>query len=138
MSMSESTIINLIEKAEVTIISSVDENGFPNTKAMLPPREVNGIKEFYFSTNTSSLRVAQYKSNNKACLYFYNKHFFQGVMVIGEIQVLQDQETKVRIWRDGDDLYYPKGINDPDYCVLKFIGHKIRTYQNFKSETLEI
>ena len=38
------TIGDMIDKASTTIISSVDENGFPNTKAMLPPRKRNGIK----------------------------------------------------------------------------------------------
>jgi general stress protein 26 len=32
-------ISNLIDKAGVSIISSVDEDGFPNSKAMLPPRK---------------------------------------------------------------------------------------------------
>lgn len=53
----EQTIGNLIDKQGVAFISSVDEEGFPNTKAMLPPRKREGIKVFYFSTNTSSMRV---------------------------------------------------------------------------------
>jgi len=34
----EKTIGNLIDKQSVAFISSIDEEGFPNTKAMLPPR----------------------------------------------------------------------------------------------------
>ena len=33
----EQTIGNLIDKAGVSIISTVDGDGFPNAKAMLPP-----------------------------------------------------------------------------------------------------
>ena len=51
------TIGNLIDKQSVSFISSVDEKGFPNTKAMLAPRKREGIKVFYFTTNTSSMRV---------------------------------------------------------------------------------
>ena len=54
---------NLIDKQGVSFISSVDENGYPNTKAMLPPRRREGIKVFYFTTNTSSMRVSQYKQS---------------------------------------------------------------------------
>ena len=64
------TIGNLIDKQSVSFISSVDEKGFPNTKAMLPPRKREGIKVFYFTTNTSSMRVEQYRKNDKACIYF--------------------------------------------------------------------
>ena len=70
------TIGNLIDKQSVSFISSVDEKGFPNTKAMLPPRKREGIKVFYFTTNTSSMRVEQYRKNDKACIYFCDKRFF--------------------------------------------------------------
>jgi general stress protein 26 len=43
----EETIGNLIDKQGVSFISSVDENGYPNIKAMLPPVKREGIKTFY-------------------------------------------------------------------------------------------
>ena len=75
----EKTIGNMIDKTSVSIISSIDEMGFPNTKAMLPPRKREGIKHLYFTTNSSSMRVKQYTDNSKACLYFFDKRFFRGV-----------------------------------------------------------
>lgn len=41
-----------IDKRKVSFIGSVDEAGFPNIKTMLKPRQHNGLKEFYFSTNS--------------------------------------------------------------------------------------
>ena len=38
------------------------------------------------------------------------------------------------VWRDGDTAYYPQGVADPDYCVLKFTAQSGRYYSNFKSE----
>ena len=115
-----STIENLIEKQSVSYISSIGDDGFPNTKAMLPPRKHEGIKVFYFTTNTSSMRVSQYRENPKACLYFCDKRFYRGVMLKGFMEVLEDSESKESIWQEGDTMYYPKGVTDPDYCVLKF------------------
>lgn len=134
----EKTIGNLIDKQTVAFISSIDMDGFPNTKAMLPPRKREGIKTFYFTTNTSSMRVAQYRQNPKACLYFCDKRFFRGVMLTGTVEVLEDGRTKEMIWKDGDTLYYPGGVTDPDYCVLKFSAVKGRYYASFKSETFDI
>ena len=128
------TIENLIDKQSVAFISSVDESGFPNTKAMLPPRKREGAKVFYFTTNTSSMRVKQYRENDKACIYFCDKRFFRGVMLIGTIEVLEDHSSKEMIWHDGDEMYYPLGVTDPDYCVLKFTAKKGRFYSNFKSK----
>lgn len=58
--MNVSSIYNFITKQKVSFVCSIDQSGFPNVKAMLKPRKIVGLKEFYFSTNTSSMRVAQY------------------------------------------------------------------------------
>jgi general stress protein 26 len=134
----EKTIGNLIDKVSVSIISSIDEVGFPNTKAMLPPRKREGIKRIYFTTNTSSMRVKQYSENPKACIYFFDKRFFRGVMLKGIMKVLKDSKSKKMIWKDGDEMYYPKGVTDPDYCVLKFTAQNGRYYSNFKSENFNV
>ncbi|MFA6472223.1 MAG: pyridoxamine 5'-phosphate oxidase family protein [Candidatus Latescibacterota bacterium] len=124
----------IIDNSTVSIISSVDELNFPNTKAMLPPRKREHIKFIFFTTNTSSMRVKQYSENPKACVYFFDKRFFRGVMLKGTMEVLQDDRSKKMIWKDGDEMYYPKGVTDPDYCVLKFTSRNGRYYSNFKSE----
>jgi general stress protein 26 len=90
----QETIGNLIEKQGVSFISSVDKDGFPNTKAMLPPAKREGIKTFYWHTNTSSMRISQYRKNPKACVYFYDKRFFRGVMLKGTMEALEDQKIK--------------------------------------------
>ena len=134
----ETTIGNLIDKQGVAFIGSVDGDGFPNMKAMLPPRKREGIKTFYFTTNTSSMRVSQYRANPKACVYFCDRRFFRGVMLIGTAEVLEDSGRKEMIWREGDTMYYPEGVTDPDYCVLRFTVEKGRFYSNFKSESFEV
>ena len=134
----EQTIGNLIDRQKVSFIASISEEGFPNMKAMLPPRKRVRIKEFWFSTNTSSMRVAQYRSNPNASIYFYDKRFFRGVMLIGTMEVLEDDDSKQMIWQEGDTAYYSKGVTDPDYCVLKFTAQKGRYYANFKSESFSV
>jgi len=138
MQDAEKTIGNMIDKITVSIISSIDDAGFPNTKAMLPPRKREGIKYFYFTTNTSSMRVGQYKENEKACIYFFDKRFYRGVMLKGTMEVLEDKKSKEMIWHDGDEMYYSKGVTDPDYCILKFTAQTGRYYSKFKSEDFVI
>ncbi|MCL2460569.1 MAG: pyridoxamine 5'-phosphate oxidase family protein [Euryarchaeota archaeon] len=138
MKNAEQTIGKLIDKQGVSLISSVDNDGFPNTKAMLPPRKRSGIKTFYFTTNTSSMRVTQYRKNPKACIYFFDKRFFRGVMLKGTMEVLEDAASKEMIWKEGDTMYYPLGVTDPDYCVLKFSAETGRYYSNFSSEDFVI
>lgn len=132
------TIEAILDKQSVVFLSSVDENGFPNTKAMLAPRKRESITVFYFHTNTSSMRVGQYQNNSKACLYFCDKRFFKGVMLTGTVEVLEDAAHKEMLWREGDTMYYPGGITEPDYCVLRFTANQGRFYSNFSSENFAV
>lgn len=134
----QQTIGGLIDKVSVSLIGSVDTEGFPNLKAMLPPRKREGITTIYFTTNTSSMRVKQYRENPKACVYFFEQRYFKGVMLKGSMEVLEDAASKEMIWREGDTMYYPLGVTDPDYCVLKFIAESGRFYSNFKSEDFDM
>ena len=133
-------IEKFIDKQKVSFICSIDENNYPNVKAMLKPRKRNGLKEFYFSTNTSSMRVKQYIDNPNASIYFYHKGLIKyvGVMLKGKMEVLTDQNTKDMIWKKGDIMFYKKGVTDPDYCILKFTASNGRYYCNLKTETFHI
>jgi general stress protein 26 len=132
------TIENMIDCQKTAYIASIDDQGFPNMKAMLAPRKRNGLREFWFSTNTSSMRVAQYRANNKASVYFCDRRFFRGVMLLGAMEVLEDAGSKEMIWQRGDKIYYPQGVTDPDYCVLKFYAKSGRWYSNFKTENFDV
>lgn len=133
-------IEKFIDKQKVSFISSIDNENYPNMKAMLKHRKRNGLKEFYFSTNTSSMRVKQYQNNSNASIYFYHKGLIKyiGVMLKGKMEVLTDQETKNMIWRKGDTMFYKKGKTDPDYCVLKFTATSGRYYCDLKTESFDI
>jgi general stress protein 26 len=134
----EETIGNLIDKQGISFISSVDENGFPNTKAMLPPVKRDGIKTFYWHTNSPSMRIKHYRSNPKACIYFYDKRFYRGVMLKGTMEVLDNKKIKKELWKDDFSVYYKGGVNGGDYIILKFIAETGRYYSNFNSEDFKI
>lgn len=137
--MTQEEIFKFVDHRKVCFICSVDGDGMPNVKAMLAPRKRDG-RTFYFSTNTSSMRVKQYLDNDKASIYFYHKGLFRykGVMLKGKMEVLTDPKTKEMIWRFGDTVYYKQGVTDPDYCVLKFTAECGRYYSDLKTENVEI
>lgn len=133
-------IEKFIDKQKISFICSIDEENYPNVKAMLKPRKRNGLKEFYFSTNTSSMRVNQYKNNPSASIYFYHKGLIKyvGVMLKGKMEILTDQDTKNSLWKKGDTMFYKKGVTDPDYCILKFTAQSGRYYCDLKTENFNI
>lgn len=137
--MTKEKMFKFIKKQKTAFISSVDDEGYPVTRAMLSPREIDG-NDIYFSTNTSSNKVKQYLANNKACVYFYKRGIvkYRGVTIRGIMQVYTDQLTKDKIWRFGDKLFYKQGVTDPDYCVLKFTAQEVEYYCDFKIEKIKL
>lgn len=132
-------IYKFIKKQKVTFIASIDEAGNPNIKAVNAPRKIEE-NTFYFSTNTSSKRVQQFLINPNASIYFYKRGFihYKGIMLIGTMEVLTDEEIKRKIWKLGDSIFYKKGVTDPDYCVLRFTAKKCRLYCDLKTEEFEL
>jgi general stress protein 26 len=53
------------------------------------------------------------------------------MMLRGTMEVLTDAKSKEMIWRNGDTQYYPGGVTDPNYCVLKFTATDGRFYSDF-------
>ena len=134
----ESTVGKIIDKAGTSFLSYIDDEGFPVTKAMLRPRKRSGIREIWFSTNTSSDKVRCFRKDSRASVYFIDRRFFRGISLVGTVEVLESPEAKEMIWQEGDELFYKEGVTDPDYCVLKFTASRGRYYSSFKSENFEI
>ncbi len=132
------TVGLMADKAKICYLSYIDGECFPVTRAMLRPREREGVTTFYLSTNTSSNKVANLITNPNASLYFVDTRFYRGVCLTGTAEILTDEESKKRIWRMGDTMYYKKGVTDPDYCVIKFTATRGRYYAGFKNEDFEI
>ncbi len=125
-------IYDLVENANVAIVSSIDKNGYPNTKGMLALQR-DGMGTHYFSTNYSARRTQQFIDNPHACIYFYREPDYRGVMLVGTVEVCTDQKHKDMLWRDGFECYYPQGATDSDYCVFKFTAQKGNYYHGLKN-----
>lgn len=130
-------IRRLRENAQVAYVGSVSEAGFPQIKGMLVI-EHDSMKVHYFSTNTSSKRVAQFRANPKACVYYVDdtKDQYRGALFTGTMEVCTDRKTKEFLWREGDEIYYPKGIDDEDYCVYRFTAETVNYYYGLSNVTL--
>jgi general stress protein 26 len=129
--------LQLIEKSKTAVLATVDENGYPNMRAMLN-LEWDGLKTIWFSTNASAKKIKQITNNPKAGAYFFDETAFKGLRLMGEIKVHQDQEAREKLWRPGFEMYYPKGVTDPDYCVLELTVKTGNYYQGFEKIDFEI
>lgn len=136
--MTREQIYEFITRQKTSLISSVDEEGYPATRALIQPVLIDG-NDIYFATYTSSRKVRHYRSTPKACVYFYEKgRNFQGAEIKGTMEVCTDQETKQRFWKPFFNRFYRKGVTDPDYCILKFTGFEAQWFSSQRTETVKL
>ena len=134
----QSEIRALRENSPVAYVASVNEEGYPQVKAMVV-LERESLKVHYFSTNTSSKRVGQFLKHPKASVYYcQTAGAFKGALFTGTIEVCTDHDTKALLWDDESWTYYPKGVDDEDYCVYKFTAETVNYYQGLHNTTLSI
>ncbi|PRX71871.1 general stress protein 26 [Cohnella sp. SGD-V74] len=127
----------LLARSEVVMVGSNDGSGYPNMKAMFKI-ESEGLSTIWFSTNTSSRRVAQFKKDPKASVYVFDPASFSGLLLVGEMEIMQDRATKRRFWQEGWEAYYPLGVTDEDYCVPRFTAKRGNFYQGLQNSDFEL
>ena len=144
--------LRVMEGTQAAYLTNVDEEGFPQTRAMfnfrnkekwpmLGPLFVDHDDDFMviFSTNTTSTKVEQIKENPKVSVYYCQPEEWKGMMLSGAIEIVSDLSLKESLWHDGWEKYYPKGYDDPDHTVLRLFPtaakgwSQARTFQ-FKIE----
>ena len=129
--------LTLMDTCKICFLGTSGEDGFPNIKAMLNLRH-EGLKTVWLSTNTSSKRVAQLNKDNRSCIYYVDDVNFKALMLVGTVEVLQDMESRKLLWMEGAEVYYPGGIDDPDYTVLRFTVRRGNYYYGLGNVSFEI
>jgi general stress protein 26 len=124
----------LVEASPVVMLGSNGPDGHPWIKAMLK-LETEGLTTFWFSTNTSSSRVGQLRRNPRASVYVVDTSDYRGLLLLGEVELLTDLAARERLWRQGFEIYYPGGIGDPDYTVLRFTATSANYYHGLRNIT---
>ncbi|MGE5547420.1 MAG: pyridoxamine 5'-phosphate oxidase family protein [Solirubrobacterales bacterium] len=141
--------IDLLESAEVACVTTLDAGGRPQSRAMFNLRRVGqfpGLEPFFrpfragfetwFTTNTSSRKMADIAGNPVASVYYCRPGEWRGLMLGGDFEIIDDPAGKAALWQEGWELYYPEGPTDPDYAVLRLKPTQVKYYSNLRTVVL--
>ena len=121
-------IMALIDRSLFADLGFMDSNGKPSIRRVFCVWH-KGLRRHLISTNTSSRHAQRLMKNDAACLYFADNDSFSGVCFSGRAVLHFEREYRELLWHDGDEKYYPKGVEDEDYCILEFIADEGRFYR---------
>ena len=126
--MTHDEIMALIDRSLFAVIGYTDEEGRVNIRKTFCVWH-KGLGRHLISTNTSSSHVQELLKNDKVCIYFSDDSTFEGVCLYGKAIIHFEREYKELLWNEGDEKYYPKGIDDEDYCILEIAADSGRYYR---------
>jgi len=113
----EEKAASMLQRCETVNLASVSTEGYPRPVPMARISS-KGFSTVWLTTGKDSLKVKHFKENPKAGLsYFENGN---SVVLIGDVEVITDLETKKQFWIDWFIEYFPNGFEDTNYCLLKF------------------
>ncbi len=138
--------IGLMEIAEASYVTTIDPEGFPQTRAMFNLRRKeqfpglaalfkNHQDDFlvYLTTNTSSPKIAHIRKNPKVSIYYCKPVEFRGLMLSGQMEIVKERAEKENVWQKGWEMYYPGGVHDPDHTVLRLQPREANYYHQLDS-----
>jgi general stress protein 26 len=141
----------LMEKAKAAFLTTIDADGFPQTRGMFNlrnkeswPRLVpffSDHKENFmvlFTTNTSSTKIDDIRINQKVSVYYTIPDEWRGLMLGGTIEIVDDDDLKKFLWHEGWERYYPKGYDDPNHTVLRLYPTVARGWNQNHTYRFEI
>lgn len=112
----EEKAAHMLATAQIITVASIDENGYPRPVPVVKIKDEEGA--IYFSTGTSSAKTAHFRANPKAGISIVRGG--DSIAYTGEIEIITDQAVKCSLWGDWMLPHFPGGVEDPEYCVLRF------------------
>lgn len=97
-------------------LAQIDSDGYP-TAATISVSKACGIKHINFCTGLGSNWAKRAKECNRTSVCFNSEEY--NITLVGTIEVITEPDVKKEMWHDGM-VYYFKGSEDPEFCVLRF------------------
>jgi general stress protein 26 len=136
--------LSLVEQNPlVMMLGTVGPSGASEIKAMVKMRN-DGLRRFWFCSNTSARRTEVLRRDGRACLYAYeyaddaDPVVCRGVMFSGMAELSWDDDLRRSLWQDFMTMYYPKGPLDPDFVVMQFTAERGNYYEGLQNEDFPI
>ena len=122
--------VNIFEKANQIIrgcdtayFGVIDECGFPSVSAVSLIKTEN-IFLVHFATQKNGNKAKRLAANNRASVCFKTENC--NITLVGEAELLTDQESKSRFWGlDWMPHVFPGGETDPNYVIVRFVTKRV-------------
>jgi len=119
-------------------LSLLDHEGYPTTST-LSISKADGIRQIAFAGQLDSNKAKRAKENSRASVCIFDDDYeggsYYNITLVGDIEIVTDSEVKKATWYQGLEEHFPNGgLDDPNYCVLKFTTKRYNLWVDVEEE----
>lgn len=107
----------ILDRCKVVNLASVTFDGYPRPVPVSKLKN-DGIMHIWISTGSNSEKTKYFRKNKKAGLSFFEEG--NSVVLIGQVKIVTDIKIKRELFSDWMLAHFPRGVEDPEYCILEF------------------
>ena len=128
----------LLAGAKKVYLATNGSHGHPNIRAMVPVT-VEGVRTIWFGTFASSSKVLELQNDNHAVIYAEAPRMGGECRLWGYVEILDDKDSRKKVWNDAMATHFPDGIKSPDLRALRFdVASGTYSDKNWETFTFEI
>ncbi|MCL2446969.1 MAG: pyridoxamine 5'-phosphate oxidase family protein [Oscillospiraceae bacterium] len=121
-------------------LSLLDHEGYPTTST-LSISKADGIRQITFGASLDCNKTKRAQANSRACVCIFDDDYeggaYYNITLVGDIEIVTDVELKKETWYSGLEEHFPQGIDDPNYCVLKFTTKRYNIWVDMEEEEVK-
>ncbi len=115
----------ILDRSGYAVLATLDDEGYPRPAAMdiLHHEE---IRTLWLTTFRSSEKARHILRDPRAGLSFV--HEADSVSLTGKAELITERSALLSFWDEGLRRYFPSGLEDSDYCLIRFTARSAVFY----------
>jgi general stress protein 26 len=111
----------VVDKCPFPALTTVDENGFPQVRAMMVIEVEDDFTAYYITARMSD-KCKQLAANPHASTFWQDvvdpMSDWRSLLVKGTGEVADDKALRERFWTEDLKQFFPQGVDDPQYVII--------------------
>ena len=133
----DETIRRIRKTQRNVVLVNNGQDGYPAGRIM-SVAENSPDGELWFATHASSGKVTGLREDPRTILLWHELDDWWTVHFRGTIEIVDDPETKKRLWKKRWEEIWPGGAKDPDYLLLHFVPESMSYFDNELGKSVQV
>lgn len=127
----------LIKKTRIGMLTTFDGDGRLHSRPMATV-DIDADGNVWFLTDKTSHKAEEIADEPRVCVGYADIDNQNYISIGGVAELLDDREKLQALWNPAYHAYFPRGLDDPDLCLLKVISTHVEYWDSPSSAVVHL